>query len=210
LDPIQHLPGKLPLNVSSLSAIARPLTHGVATKQRSSASEVLNPKPIHPLLKQLEENKEKNYNRKEHQPLGKSRSGVQLPEFTADRDFKFGRKTELSESAAKMMDPHGLAIETEEIHRQYVKSHKSYKPGEKKSHYDDDKSCALPFRGEETVMINRLNNDGSRVKESLYWQQELERELKTKLSTSRLAAFRETHKPELGKVHDPYIALIKD
>ena len=100
--------------------------------------------------------------------MGESRPAIQvsLPEFTNEKDFKFGRITELGESVAHIMAARQLP-ESEAHHRQYVLSHGSYKPGEKRSHYDPDWQAPA---NDTSDVVNFLNSDGSRVKEALYWK----------------------------------------
>ncbi|KAI8909042.1 hypothetical protein EDD86DRAFT_275961 [Gorgonomyces haynaldii] len=201
-DPIQHLPGKLPLNISSLTQKARGLTHGVVTITKSTAKESVHPKQGNSLLQELVDRRERNYHRKEHHELGKSRSVInaQLPELVNKPDFKFGRVTKLGEPVAKMMHPEVSAPESQEIHRRYVLSHGSYLPGERRTHYEQGWT---PPAVEDAGVANRLNSDGSRVKNSLYWKEDREQELHNQLSSARVAHFRDGHQPELGKVHDP-------
>ena len=54
-----------------------------------------------------------------------------------------------------------------EVYRRYVLSHGSYKPGEQKRHYGPDWN---PNEYRESVEQKRLENDGSRVHDALYWK----------------------------------------
>ena len=78
---------------------------------------------------------------------------------------------DLGESVAQIMYPKEKASEDEAFHRQYILSHGSFYPGEKRAHYGPQWS---PPISQETDVLNRLNGEGSRVKESLYWKEERE------------------------------------
>lgn len=65
------------------------------------------------------------------------------------------------------MYPKEQEKEDPEVYRRYVLSHGSYKPGEQKRHYGPDWN---PQEYRESVEHKRLENDGSRVHDALYWK----------------------------------------
>ncbi|KAJ3282947.1 hypothetical protein BCR33DRAFT_847840 [Rhizoclosmatium globosum] len=195
-----HIPGKLPLNITSLTEKARPMTHGVQYEYGPSAGEVLFPKQSHPILQEAEKRREKIYHRVEHQALGQSIDHhVEFPEFCAHPDFKFGMSSFEDVSVREIMypPPHVPTENDEKIRKQYLVSHWSYGPGEIRTHYGDFK---VP---DHKLLPDNHDNNGLRVKEALYWTEESFKARETKLSSKRLAEFRRRTQPEIGKVHDP-------
>jgi hypothetical protein len=65
-----------------------------------------------------------------------------------------------------------IGLDDEKIHRQYIMSHDSYRPGERRNHYDPDWQAPESKGSDE---LNRLNNEGNNVKELLYWKEERDR-----------------------------------
>jgi hypothetical protein len=90
-----------------------------------------------------------------------------MPSFVGEKDFRFGDKTRIDESVGKIMYPKNQEKEDPEVYRRYVLSHGSYKPGEQKRHYGHDWN---PPEYKESVEHKRLENDGSRVHDALYWK----------------------------------------
>ncbi|KAI8930321.1 hypothetical protein BC831DRAFT_440097 [Entophlyctis helioformis] len=189
-----------------------PLTHGVVCDRTHTAAEVIFPARQNPLLSEREANREAIYHRKEHQVLGRSANkDPALPEFTNDPQFKYGKATRRSEGVADIMHPPVPPMSAEElseedrIHRLYILSHSSYRPGERRMHYGP--GWKVP-NDQDTFVRHRLDNDGSRVRNTMYWEEEHTQELRSKLISSRLADFRERQQPEIGKVHDPIKSTI--
>lgn len=61
--------------------------------------------------------------------------------------------------------PKNPVVEDEKYKRQYILSHKSYGPGERRMHYGPNWSVPeAPYLKSST----RLDSDGTRVRESLY------------------------------------------
>nr|KAJ3417994.1 hypothetical protein HK105_000504 [Polyrhizophydium stewartii] len=202
------MPGRLAPNVHAVSERARSLTHGVVCDRTSTEREA---------------KRESIYHRREHQVLGRPViSSVSLPEFTNDQAFKFGKESKKGTALERLPkqligdidDNADLAAvraatevfvvedddDVERIHRQYVLSHGSYKPGERRMHYGPNWQAPIE---DKKGFKHMINNDGSRVRESMYWEDQRQQETKSKLISSRLADFRERRQPEIGKVHDP-------
>ncbi|KAJ8325638.1 hypothetical protein QVD99_002099 [Batrachochytrium dendrobatidis] len=211
LDPMQHIPGQVSPNVSAVSEKARSLTHGVICDRTHNAGEVLFPPCQHPLIAEQDALMEANYHRKEHQTLGKSAPLITpLPDFTNDASFKFGKVSKKEVTVAEIMYPPPLdsdlddSLEAQEKrrnhHRQYLISHGSYAPGERRMHYGLEWTTPNhDIKGAK----QRFDNDGSRVQDAMYWEDVRLQEIKSKLVSSRLAEFRERHQPQIGCVHDP-------
>eukprot|EP00842_Homolaphlyctis_polyrhiza_P003990 jgi/Hompol1/4592/HPOL_003748-RA len=206
------MPGKLAPNVVAVSEKARNLTHGLLYDRTHTAGEVLSPQRQNPLLAERDAMRESIYHRKEHQVLGRSVSkDVKLPDFTQEAEFKFGNPSKKDDAVADIMYPALEApspesdAKNEQVHRQYVLSHGSYKPGERRMHYGPD--WQVP-NNDQSGVKHRLDNDGNRVRDSMYWEEERLQELCSKLISSRLADFRERRQPEIGKVHDPIKSTI--
>ncbi|KAJ3126088.1 hypothetical protein HK098_007886 [Nowakowskiella sp. JEL0407] len=181
------------------------VVHGIIDKSMINGAEVIFPKKLHPLLVDRERLREKNYHRREHQVLGHTvPTGAVLPTFTLHPDFKFGISTIEDDDVKKILYS-ALPEDNAQVKRQYIKSHLSYEPGEQRDY--DYNWTKYPKNSIWGVKIQH-DNDGKRVKDSLYWEEERKshftiRELGTKLSIKRLEDYRERSKPALGKVHDP-------
>jgi hypothetical protein len=79
--------------------------------------------------------KERKYNKKEFYPLGTTRSNNTLPDHIKQENHTFGVK---SKEKTKEMQVHDLIgadrfgnPESDKIHKLYIRSHHSYRPGEK-------------------------------------------------------------------------------
>lgn len=117
--------------------------------------------------------------------VGKSRPGINviLPEFTKSKDFKFGRATELGETVADIVySILNQPPEEDAVHRQYILSHGSYHPGQRRAHYEPD--WIAPVAKSED--LSRLNSDGNKVKELLYWKEERETYMAINTASLRL------------------------
>lgn len=83
-----------------------------------------------------EERAENNYKSSKEEPLGKSYvRGHQMPEFVAQQDFRFGRKTagctHMLESEGKdVIAPRHIVQDDPASHQHYVLSHQAFAPGE--------------------------------------------------------------------------------
>ncbi|KAJ3220098.1 hypothetical protein HDU67_006854 [Dinochytrium kinnereticum] len=187
--PMAHLPGKLPLNITELTPKARPMTHGVKPIVGPAAAE------------ERERKRENIYHRREHKVLGRSiPTGSKLPAFTNHEDFRFGMSTLEEETAKEIMYPRQSVHDDDEIRRQYIISHWSYAPGQRRSYYGPN--FVVPERSLESGRIHN-DNDGNRTKEALYWTEERAKELQTIVVTKRLSDWQKRRRPEIGKVHDP-------
>lgn len=51
------------------------------------------------------------------------------------------------------------------LHRQYIISHKSYNPGERKVHYDPD------WKAPEPEFVDPISHVSTGVKDALYWEE---------------------------------------
>ncbi|KAJ3105312.1 hypothetical protein HDU97_008209 [Phlyctochytrium planicorne] len=105
------------------------------------------------------------------------------------------------ETAKEIMYP-GLenANNNEDVRRQYIISHWSYGPGERRKHYGP--SFVVPDRTIESGRMHN-DNDGNRTKQALYWTEERAKELQTVVVTKRLSDWQKRRRPEIGVVHDP-------
>ncbi|KAJ3333779.1 hypothetical protein HDU76_003593 [Blyttiomyces sp. JEL0837] len=219
-----HIPGKLPKNITDLTDKARTMTHGVKPMPGPTAADVIFPHQSHPLLQARDNNRETIYHRREHQVLGtvsllrkvfmtaikyKGKhytghsvpSGTRLPAFIYHPDFKFGMSTLEEESAKEIMYPFDgkTPQDDDKVRRQYIISHGSYRPGERRQHYGPN----FVAPSHEVSKRDKHDNDGKRTKEVMYWHEEIVKELQTKVVSKRLADWRERRQPEIGKVHDP-------
>ncbi|KAI8851475.1 hypothetical protein BC829DRAFT_117318 [Chytridium lagenaria] len=195
--PMANLPGKLPLNITELTPKARNMTHGVKPIVGPPAAEVVFPKPLHPLLEERERRREKNYHRREHKVLGRSLpTGSKLPAFTAHPDFRFGMSTIEEETAKEIMYPVEIPEEDESVRRQYVISHWSFAPGQRRNHYGPN--FIVPERKLESGRIYN-DNDGNRAKETLYWTEERAKELQTFVVTNAYPIGKKNVDLKLGK-----------
>ncbi|KAJ1332745.1 hypothetical protein BSLG_008374 [Batrachochytrium salamandrivorans] len=208
LEPLQHMSGRPLPNVAAISEKARGLTHGVRVDSTQTAAEVIFPTQQHPLLAEREAKRERIYHRKEHQIL-------ELPEYTNDVDYKFGQASKKDISVAEIMYPPPSAEDLDDSfegeqrrqsnHRNYVISHGSYKPGQRRMYYGNN--WVAP--NYEAKGVNQCyDNDSSRVRDSMYWEESRMQELHSKIVSSRLADFCERHQPEIGHVHDPIKSTI--
>jgi hypothetical protein len=110
-------------------------------------------------------------------------------------DFKYGRATEYGDTVAVVMNRHNTKNDADKIRQQYIRSHHSYGPGERRKHYE------LDWTPPDTKREYQIK-DGKSVNDLLYWQEERENELRTKITSLRNTRYRENHQSELGKVHD--------
>ncbi|KAJ3038440.1 hypothetical protein HDV00_000629 [Rhizophlyctis rosea] len=199
LDPIQHIPGKLPRNITDVSDKARGMVHGVRLHDNNGIKDVVFPARLNPLLAEREQRREAYYHRREHQPLGRSLPPqAPLPAFVRDPSFKFDI------SAKELLFPYLPDYdEDEDIRRMYMLSHESYRPGERRMPYGPLWVPPAHPSHAWTADGSRFNNDGHRVKDGLYWATEREKERGTVLRSKREMEWRERTHPQLGKVHDP-------
>ncbi|KAI9352459.1 hypothetical protein DFJ73DRAFT_795572 [Zopfochytrium polystomum] len=146
-------------------------------------------------------------------------TGGKLPSFTRHPDFSFGM-TAADDAAAKDIMYPGLVADAggadcddddddrgddkERVRRQYIVSHGSYAPGERRQHYGPS-FVPPPHR----VLPDSHDNNGRRVREALVWAEERARERETKLVSKRLADWRERRQNEIGTVHDPLKSTIQ-
>jgi hypothetical protein len=186
-----------------VSERARALTHGDVVRVRLTAKEVLKPVHCNKLLQELIDAKEGMYHRKEHQPLGCATPAhrAELPPFTKDEEFRFGDKSLKGEGAKSLISPAVVTKAEGPVTGQKSAIFRSLQPGERRRVYGDEwttPSRHAPARSKE-------GSDGHRVQEALFWEDERQNELHSKVVSSRLATFRAKTHRELGKVHDPYV-----
>ncbi|KAI9207715.1 uncharacterized protein BJ171DRAFT_472552 [Polychytrium aggregatum] len=186
MDPIQHPPSKLQPNVIAVTEKARALTHGVQTDFDSGAAEVVFPTTVNPLLM-------KRFTIAENIKFW-------LPAFTGHPEFRFGLSTVSDIDSKALMYPHMPEKEGDIAKRQYIISHWSYGPGEQRSHFRPP--CEVPRNMALGLKIEH-DNEGKYMKEALFWNEEHQKSVATKLVPTRLSKFRERTQPVIGKVHDP-------
>jgi hypothetical protein len=122
-----------------------------------------------------------------------------LPSFTNEKEFKFGDKSvagkmsnDKGESVGQILYPTGMAQEDEKIRRQYLLSHKSYQPGQQKSHYGPSWK-----RPKSPEMLNK-KDDTNRVSTALFWGYE-----KDRFATRAQADISQITEP----YHQPYFSV---
>lgn len=106
---------------------------GSGTAGSEHVPDVLAHGPQTGMQEYLHARKEAVYRSNKLEPLGKAMShGHELPERMKAVDFRFGIKSDTSESAKSMIAPVPEA-ETEEQRALYKRSHRSYEPGEQRT-----------------------------------------------------------------------------
>lgn len=195
-DAIQHVPSKLSPNVTAVSEKARQITHGLVNLNKMSAADVLTRRKTDTLFVELEERRERVYHRKEHQILGKPiTTSVKLPEFTEDPEFKFGRILGRGTDIKDLIYPVDYVPSTKRP--EYVEL-RSYGPGVQKKIYGPQWQTPKPKSAGNNYEIPHKGVDAA-----LYWEEERNKELKSKVISKKLADFRERSQPILGQIHDP-------
>ena len=132
------------------------------------AGDVVFPIKGNHLLQEREARRENIYHRREHQVLGAAvPNATKLPEFTKDPLFKFGMATHEDDDVSQIIHPRkNPDADDEKFRRLYILSHNSYGPGEHRMHYGPNWSVpdAIDLKSQ-----TRLDSDGTRVRECLYW-----------------------------------------